>query len=63
MKPPPDNWDRDERETVESLEAELEAMRARHAGDPPVDLLRAAQADVLPTDLEAIAEEHLAQSA
>jgi hypothetical protein len=63
MKPPADNWDRDEREIVKTFEGDLAAMRARHAGAPPIDLLRAAQAEVLPPDVDALAEEHLSHSA
>lgn len=62
MKPPVDGWDRDEREAIEPLEHELAAIRARHASDPSLDLLRAADAEALPPDLQARVSEHLAES-
>jgi hypothetical protein len=62
MKPPPDGWDRDEREALEPLEDELASIRARHANDPSLDLLRAAHADALPPDLQARVSEHLTGS-
>lgn len=63
MKAPADGWDRDEREALAALENELAEVRARHAGDPPLDLLRAAHADALPAELQARVSEHLADSA
>ena len=62
MRAPSDGWDRDEREALAPLEAELAEVRARHAGDPPLDLLRAAHADALPAELQARVSEHLAGS-
>jgi TolA-binding protein len=62
MKTPADGWDRDEREALAPMEAELTAVRARHAGDPPLDLLRAARADALPPDLQARVSAHLEES-
>jgi tetratricopeptide (TPR) repeat protein len=63
MKTPADGWDRDEREALAPVEAELAAIRARHAGDPPLDLLRAARADALPPDLQARVSERLEEDA
>jgi tetratricopeptide (TPR) repeat protein len=63
MKTPADRWDREEREALEPIESELAALRARHAGDPPLELLRAAHADALPPDLQAPVSAHLAESA
>jgi len=63
MKAPADGWDRDEREALGPLEDELSALRARHASDPSLELLRAANADALPPDLQARVSEHLADSA
>lgn len=63
MKPPADGWDRDEREALEPIESELAVIRDRHAGDPPLTLLRAASADALPPDAQARVSEHLAESA
>ena len=57
------DWDRDERDTLAGLEPELAELRARHAGDPPVDQLRAAREGVLPDELQARVSTHLAQSA
>ena len=36
---------------LESLNGELETLRARHDADPPIPLLRAARADALPDEL------------
>ncbi len=63
MKTTSDNWDRDERESLSLIEDELTAVRARHADDPPLDLLRAARAGVLPPDVQELADEHLSKSA
>jgi len=62
MKTPADGWDRDERAALEPFEADLAAVRARHASDPPLDLLRAASADALPPDLQERVSDHLAGS-
>jgi hypothetical protein len=51
MKPPADGWDEEERATLEMLDGDLEEVRARHQGDPPIEMLRAARADVLPDEL------------
>jgi hypothetical protein len=56
------DWDREERDALASLEDQIDAMRRRHVNDPPFELLRAAQADVLPSDLQASVSEHLAAS-
>ncbi|MEO8678602.1 MAG: hypothetical protein ABI665_06130 [Vicinamibacterales bacterium] len=45
------------------LANELDAIRKRHANDPPHDLLLAARADLLPAKLQARANAHLAQDA
>jgi tetratricopeptide (TPR) repeat protein len=58
-----DDWDREERQALAGLGAQIDAMRRRHAGDPPIELLRAARADVLPEDLQTAVSEHLAASA
>ena len=62
MNAPADGWERDERDALEPLEEELASIRARHANDPSLDLLRAAQADALPPDLQARVSEHLTES-
>lgn len=51
--------DRDERDALDGLEKELEELRARHASDPPLDLLRAAHADALPPELQSDVEQFL----
>ena len=58
-----DDWDREERQALAGLEAQIDAMRRRHAGDPAIELLRAARANVLPEDLQTAVSEHLAASA
>ena len=63
MKKPAEAWDREERDALEPIAAELAALRARHTADPSLDLLRAAQADALPPDLQDQMSAHLADSA
>jgi hypothetical protein len=58
-----EDWDREEREALNGISEELEALRARHAGDPPIDLLRAARGHALPDDLQSDADRHLARDA
>ena len=48
-----DDWDEDERRALAGLETEFEQLRTRHRDDPPFELLRAADADVLPEPLQA----------
>jgi hypothetical protein len=62
MKTPSDGWDRDEREVVDRIARDLETVRARHAADPPSDVLRAGAAGVLPEALEESVNRHLAGS-
>ena len=57
------DWDREERQALAGLEDQIDAMRRRHVGAPPFELLRAAQADALPDDLQTSVSEHLAASA
>lgn len=57
------DWDRDERDALDSVRDQLEAIRERHQGDPPLDLLRAAKADVLPGELQGEVARHLSESA
>lgn len=59
-KTPADGWDHDEREFLKGLESELDALRARHARDPQIELLRAAEAEVLPEDLQSAGTHYLA---
>jgi hypothetical protein len=57
------DWDREEREALAGLEEQLDAMRHRHVDDPPIEMLRAAHADALPSDLQTSVSEHLSASA
>lgn len=63
MTTPKDGWDRDEREVVDRLARELDELGARHASDPTVELLRAAQSELLPEEAQEAARRHLAESA
>lgn len=56
------DWDREERAALAGLESEVAALGARVAGGPPIELLRAARAGVLPDALQARVSAHLAQS-
>ena len=59
----PDDWDPDELETIADLRDQLEVLRARHAGDPPLAVLRAARGDALPEPLQAGVSRQLSASA
>jgi TolA-binding protein len=48
----PDDWTEDEERLAATLQQDLDAVRARHLGDPPLTLLRAADADALPEPLQ-----------
>ena len=50
MSKPRDDWDADERDALDGLEAELAEIRRRHQDDPSLAMLRAADADALPPD-------------
>jgi hypothetical protein len=54
--------DRDEQAALEPFEDEWRELRTRHANDPPLEVLRAAAGEVLPSDLQASASAHLAKS-
>lgn len=58
-----DDWDDHEREALSPIARELAELRARHRNDPPVDLLRAADADALPDSLLEPTRAHLESSA
>ena len=58
-----DDWDQDERDALTGVERQLETLRRRHGTTPPLDLLRAAQAGVLPDDAQARMARHLSESA
>jgi len=56
-------WDRDERDALAGLDDQIDVMRRRHASDPPFELLRAAHADALPSDLQTAVSEHMSANA
>jgi hypothetical protein len=60
MKTPPDGWDDDERQLPEDLARDLAATGPRGA-QPPLEVLRAAGEGVLPKEVDASAQWHLAQ--
>lgn len=62
MNTDPHDWDHEEREALAAVRDQIDALRRRHADDPPYEMLRAAQADALPADLQAAVAEHLAAS-
>lgn len=57
-----DDWDGVEREALDGLEAELAEIRRRHQDDPSLAMLRAADKDALPQDLQARVDRHLRES-
>jgi hypothetical protein len=57
------DWDGEEREALDGLEPELAAIRRRHQDDPSLAMLRAADKDALPLDLQARVDKHLRDSA
>jgi hypothetical protein len=57
------DWDRDERDSLAGLEAQVDAMHRRHGGSPPLEMLRAARAGLLPSRLQTKLSQHLAESA
>ena len=57
-----DDWDGDEREALDGLEAELSEIRRRHRDDPSLAMLRAADKDALPQELQARVDRHLRES-
>jgi hypothetical protein len=59
MKTPADGWDREEQEALRDLARELEAVQERHRADPPIEMLRAARAGVLPDELQESVARHL----
>lgn len=63
MSTPPDDWDQDERQMRSKLDVEIEAIRKRHANDPPRDVLVAARAGLLPAEMQARASAHLERDA
>jgi hypothetical protein len=63
MSQPPDGWDGDERDAMSGLEPELAELRRKHQDTPSLALLRAADADALPPELQAKVARHLEQSA
>ena len=57
-----DDWDGDEREAFDGLEADLAEIRRRHQDDPSLAMLRAADKDALPQELQARVGRHLRDS-
>jgi hypothetical protein len=58
----PEDMDQEERSALDSFLAELEAAHKQHEKDPPLELLRAAKAGVLPEPLQDRVAAHLEQS-
>jgi len=58
-----DDWDADERDALAAFEGELADIRRRHADDPSLAMLRAADGDALPPDEQARVMRHLEESA
>ena len=57
------DWDDIERQALDPLAKELADLRERHRGDPPLDQLRAADADALPDETQQRMAAHLESSA
>ncbi len=58
----PHDWDDDEREVMADLAPHVAALRERHAGDPPLEMLAAARGQALPDEWQAEMDEHLRAS-
>jgi len=63
LSPHQNDWDAEEREALEDLRRDLEEIRRRHGADPPLELLRAAKAGVLPDEVQKAVEDYLDKSA
>jgi hypothetical protein len=63
VKEPTDGWDQDERDALNDLRDELDAVRAHHPHTPPIDLLRAARLDALPPEVQSAAAHRLSSDA
>jgi len=63
MSQPRDDWDAEERDALDGLEGELAEIRRKHQDDPSLEMLRAADADALPPELQAQVARHLQGSA
>ena len=59
----PRDWDAEERDALDGLEDELAEIRRKHQDDPSLAMLRAADADALPPELQARVARHLQDSA
>src|SRR5688572_33467095 len=62
MNKPRDGWDADEQDALDGLEAELAEIRRRHQDDPSLAMLRAADGNALPADMQARVARHLQDS-
>jgi hypothetical protein len=63
MSENPEDWEPDEQAARSELADQLEAIRRRHAADPPLDLLMAARAELLPAQIQQHVAHHLEHSA
>jgi hypothetical protein len=63
MKAPRDGWDPDEIDALKGFQREVESLRKQHEDDPPGALLRAAQHDALPSELQDDARAYLSTHA
>jgi hypothetical protein len=57
------DWDPEERDALKNVTEELDALRARHASDPLLELLRAARSEGLPEELQDSIGRHLSENA
>ena len=63
MSQPRDDWDAEERDALDGLEGELAEIKRKHQDDPSLAILRAADADALPPEMQARVARHLENSA
>ena len=62
MNTPRDGWDADEQDALDGLEAELAELRRKHQDEPSLAMLRAADANALPPEMQARVARHLQDS-
>jgi len=63
MKAPRDGWDADEIDALNGIQPDFESLITHHQNDPPAALLRAAQHDALPPELQDDARTYLSNHA